>query len=217
MAYESFLVPVRLARQQTTASTEPFGNKSPPRHLLRSCTSNSFSVAPSNLGSDRPLLASRRTAVVGYPRRRLSLTTALPIYPVLPTTAIFSPVQDSPGSAEDDLDLSVASPKKKFMERAEDGDDNDDDDEQLDDDDEQRLRRAIDRRRVGGGRRISSAVRRLPLQQYLCPLSIRSAEAEPWRGQWHWRRQQQLQQFHSWSSSSSSDSGNHQQQHQQRQ
>jgi len=44
---------------------------------------------------------------------------------VAPTTAIFSPVQDSPGSPElpeDGVFLSVISPKKKFIERA-DGDD----------------------------------------------------------------------------------------------
>jgi hypothetical protein len=39
------------------------------------------------------------TAVVAYPRRTDSLTAALPMYPVAPTTAIFSPVQDSPATA----------------------------------------------------------------------------------------------------------------------
>mmetsp|Transcript_8566 Transcript_8566/g.18457 ORF Transcript_8566/g.18457 Transcript_8566/m.18457 type:complete len:130 (+) Transcript_8566:1358-1747(+) len=39
----------------------------------------------------------RTTAVVGYPLRRDSRTTAFPMYPVAPTTAIFSPEHDTPG------------------------------------------------------------------------------------------------------------------------
>eukprot|EP00966_Prymnesium_polylepis_P147157 3399294-Prymnesium_polylepis.1 len=63
MANESFFEPERLARHEMTTSTEPAG--SAVASAAGSHTSASTSVAPSNLGSDAALPASRVTAAVG--------------------------------------------------------------------------------------------------------------------------------------------------------